>query len=43
MSSMDEVRKRVAEIGKEAAITEEMLRLGFISEDDLASRKVKQN
>lgn len=40
---MDEVRKRVAEIGKEAAITEEMLRLGFISEDDLASRKVKQN
>lgn len=43
MSSMEELRKRVAEIGKEAAITEEMLRLGFITQDDLASRKVKQD
>ncbi len=42
MSSIEEVRKRVTEIGKDAAITEEMLRLGFITDQDLAVKKVKQ-
>jgi RNA-directed DNA polymerase len=42
MSSIEEVRKRVEEIGKAAAITEEMIRLGFISSDDLASNKLKE-
>ena len=43
MSSIEEVRKRVEEIGKAAAITEEMIRLGFITTDDLAINKVKES
>lgn len=43
MSSIEEVRKRVEEIGKAAAITEEMIRLGFITNEDLASNKVKES
>lgn len=39
MSSMDELRKRVQEIGKNAAIAEEMIRLGFITPEDLAANK----
>lgn len=42
MSSMDELRKRVAEVGKPAAITEEMIRLGFITSEDLSANKVNE-
>ena len=34
MSSIEDVRKRVAEVGKAAAITEEMIRLGFITQEN---------
>jgi len=37
MSSIEAVRKRVAEVGKRAAITEEMIRLGFITTADIAA------
>ena len=37
MSSMEELRERVAQVGKDAAITEEMLRLGFITPKDLSA------
>ena len=37
MSSMKELRERVAQVGKDAAITEEMLRLGFITPKDLSA------
>lgn len=43
MSSMEKFRQRVAEIGKDATIIEEMIRLGFISQQDLAEGKVKQS
>jgi retron-type reverse transcriptase len=39
---MDELRKRVAEVGKPAAITEEMIRLGFITSEDLSANKVNE-
>jgi retron-type reverse transcriptase len=39
---MEEMRKRVAEVGKTATITEEMIRLGFITSADLASNKLKE-
>jgi retron-type reverse transcriptase len=42
MSSIEEVRKRVAEVGKQAAITEEMIRLGFITAADIATGKLNQ-
>lgn len=42
MSSIEDVRKRVAEVGKQAAIIEEMIRLGFITEADIASGKLNQ-
>jgi len=43
MSSIEEVRKRVDEIGKAAAIAEEMIRLGFITDEDLATNKLKES
>jgi len=43
MSSIEDVRKRVAEVGKAAAITEEMIRLGFITHEDLAAGKLKES
>ena len=43
MSSIEDVRKRVAEVGKAAAITEEMIRLGFITQEDLAAGKLKES
>lgn len=39
---MDELRKRVAEVGKPAAITEEMIRLGFITSEELSANKVNE-
>jgi RNA-directed DNA polymerase len=42
MSSMEELRKRVEEVGKSAAITEEMIRLGFITTEDLSANKLKE-
>jgi len=42
MSSMEEMRQRVAEIGKEGAILEQMLRLGFITKEDLAAGKLNE-
>ena len=39
---MEEMRRRVAEVGKTATITEEMIRLGFITSADLASNKLKE-
>ena len=43
MSSIEDVRKRVAEVGKAAAITEEMIRLGFITQEDLVAGKLKES
>ena len=43
MSSIEEVRKRVEQIGKAAAITEEMIRLGFITSEDLAVNKLNES
>ena len=43
MSSIEKFRQRVAEIGKDATIIEEMIRLGFISQQDLAEGKLKQS
>lgn len=43
MSSIEDVRNRVAEVGKAAAITEEMIRLGFITQEDLAAGKLKES
>jgi len=42
MSSLEELRRRVAEIGRPAAITEEMIRLGFITSEELSSNKVNE-
>ena len=42
MASIEDLRKRVSEIGKPAAILEEMIRLGFITESDLASAKLSE-
>jgi retron-type reverse transcriptase len=39
---MEELRKRVEEVGKSAAITEEMIRLGFITTEDLSANKLKE-
>jgi hypothetical protein len=39
MSSIEDIRRRVNEIGKVATITEEMIRLGFITSADIASGK----
>jgi RNA-directed DNA polymerase len=40
MTSMEEMRERVAKYGKTAVILEEMLRLGFLTKEDLTSAKV---
>ena len=39
---MGDIRKRVNEIGKTAAITEEMIRLGFITPTDIKSGKLNE-
>lgn len=43
MSSIEKFRQRVAEIGKDATILEEMIRLGFISQQDMADGKLNQS
>ncbi|CAN2189434.1 RT_Bac_retron_II domain containing protein [Candidatus Nanopelagicaceae bacterium] len=43
MSSMEEMRQRVAEIGKDAAILEQMIQLGFITSEDLSSGKLNES
>lgn len=40
MSSVEKLQLRVLEIGKPAAILEEMVRLGFITQSDLAPTKI---
>lgn len=42
MSSIEDVQKRVAQVGKAATIIEEMIRLGFISAADIAAGKLNQ-
>jgi RNA-directed DNA polymerase len=42
MSSIEDIRRRVNEIGKVATITEEMIRLGFITSADIASGKLNE-
>jgi retron-type reverse transcriptase len=42
VSSIEDVRKRVEEVGKAAAIMEEMIRLGFITSEDLSANKLKE-
>jgi retron-type reverse transcriptase len=40
MSSTQQLRDRVAQIGKEAAILEEMIRLGFVTQEDITAGKL---
>jgi len=42
MSSIEDIRRRVNQIGKVATITEEMIRLGFITSADIASGKLNE-
>ena len=42
MSSIQDLRKRVAEVGKTEAVTEEMIRLGFLTAEDLAASKLSE-
>lgn len=42
MSSIEELRKRVTEIGRAGAILEEMIKMGFIDDDDLRSSGVSK-
>lgn len=42
MSSLEKLRQRITEIGRAGAILEEMIKLGFINDDDLRSHKVSR-
>jgi retron-type reverse transcriptase len=42
MSSLDKLRQRISEIGRAGAILEEMIKMGFINDDDLRSHKVSR-
>jgi RNA-directed DNA polymerase len=43
MSSVEELRARVAEIGRAAAVAEEMIRLGFITSEDLKTASLDES
>lgn len=43
MSTMERLRQRVSEVGRPGAILEEMIRLGFIDENDLKSTRVSKS
>ena len=43
MSAIEKLRERIAEVGRPAAIAEEMLRLGFITAEDLAESRLNEN
>ena len=42
MSTLDKLRQRISEIGRAGAILEEMIKMGFINDDDLRSHKVSR-
>ena len=42
MSSIEQLRTRIAEVGRTGAILEEMIRLGFIDANDLRSTKLSE-
>ena len=43
MSSVEYLRKRVAQVGKAEAVMEEMIRLGLLTDQDIAASKLTQS